>query len=334
MGKSTDAAKGALGGAASGAVIGSVVPGIGTLAGAGLGAVAGGALGYLSSGGGAVGGGRYSKINIEHPDFQYGGVYGGANKRGTFYDDSADYYQSRPDTQADYGQANADYAQQQQARDMQLALGSQYQGVIDGTAPSLAQMQLQRGQEDTNQAALNMAASARGGGGMLAQQQAMAGAALGGQRVSADAAMLRAQEVGQARDAYGNLLSGIRGGDMQSRGQSADQAQAQAGIQLQSEQQRYGQAFGYRQAADAVRSDQRDANIGIEQSNQSARVAAATGAAQAAATNRAATAGLVGSALGAGASIYTGGGKKLWRASSLGCRTPTAPFRSRVRQAR
>ena len=253
---------------------------------------------------------KASQVNVEHPDFQYGGEYGGANKRGDFYDASADYYQSRPDTQADYGQANADYAQQQQARDMQLALGSQYQGVIDGTAPSLAQMQLQRGQEDTNQAAINMAASARGGGGMLAQQQAMAGAALGGQRVSADAAMLRAQEVGQARDAYGNLLSGIRGGDMQSRGQSADQAQAQAGIQLQSEQQRYGQAFGYRQSADAVRSDQRDANIGIQQGNQSAATAVQTGQMQAnqaeRASRRAAVAGAVGSVFG-GAAMAAGG---------------------------
>lgn len=323
MGKFGDTAKGAAGGAATGAVVGSVVPGIGTAAGAVGGAVLGGVTGYFSSGSGSGGSGVPGmKLNDEAGIFQYGGQdyypqdgeKSGAEKRASYYDDLGKYYSNRPDAAADYTTADQDYQRQQEARGQQLALGQQYQDVIAGKTPSLAEMQMRQGQDATAQQALNMAASARGGGGMLAQQQAINANALGQQRVGQDAAMLRAQETAQARDAYGNLVRDMRGADLGSMGQRADMAQAQAGIGLQSEQQRFGQGQAYRSSADALRQDQRDTNLSLWQGNQSARTALATGAQQAAASdrasNRAAVAGVVGAGLGAGATMYTGGGKK------------------------
>ena len=247
-------------------------------------------------------------------DFDYyGGEKSGADKRGDWYDALGNAYENRADTFADYTTADQDYARQQEARAAQMALGQQYQDVIDGKAPSLAEMQMRAGQDRAAQTAINMAASARGGGGMLAAQQAQQAGALGQQNVNRDAAMMRAQETAQARDAYGNLMNNVRGADLSSMGTRADMAQAQAGINLTSEQQRYAQGMGYRQGADNVRSDQRDANIGIAQGNQNARTALYTGQAQAAATERAANrqamAGLAGAGLGAAATMYTGGKK-------------------------
>lgn len=312
-------------GAGTGAVVGSVVPGIGTTAGAVGGGIIAGVGSWLSQQGGK-GGGNMKAYKVDPTGgsgfFQYGGEdydwenggISGAEKRARRYDQLGAAYAERPDAFADYTTADQDYARQQEARGQQLALGQQYQDVIAGKTPSLAEMQMRQGQDATAQQALNMAASARGGGGMLAQQQAINANALGQQRVGQDAAMLRAQETAQARDAYGNLVRDMRGADLGSMGQRADMAQAQAGIQLTSEQQRFAQGMGYQQGADGLRQDQRDTNLSVQQGNQSAATAVQTGAAQAAAADRASTrgmiAGLGSSALTAGSVAYTGGGKK------------------------
>ncbi|MBP9863224.1 MAG: hypothetical protein KBD62_35085 [Kofleriaceae bacterium] len=321
MGKGGDTAMGAAHGAGSGAIAGTMVlPGWGTVIGAGVGGVVGGIGGYLSSdsGGGGMGG-TGMRLNSEAGDFQYDNnsydpntEFSGAEKRARWYDALGSHYSDRPDTAADYTTADQDYARQQEARAQQMALGQQYQDVIAGKTPSLAEMQMRAGQDATAQQSLNMAASARGGGGLLAAQQAMNANALGQQNVNRDAGMLRAQETAQARDAYGNLINNVRGADLGSMGQRADMAQAQAGINLTSQQQRYAQGLGYRTTADSVRQDQRDANIGIWQGNQSARTAMATGAQQAAAADRASNRGMV-AGLGAGgmqaAATYMGGKK-------------------------
>lgn len=309
-------------GAAAGGVGGFFVGGpAGAAVGAGLGYAAGGAA-ESAMAGSSSGGGTGLRLNDEAGRFQYGGQdynpengeISGAEKRARRYDQLGDYYANRPDAYADYTQANQDYAQQQEARQRQMALGQQYQDVIDGKTASRAEMQMRAGQDATAQQALNLAASARGGGSLLANQQAINANALGQQNVNRDAAMLRAQEVEAARQGLGNTWNSVRQGDMSARGQSADQAQAQAGIQLSSEQQRYNQGMGYRQGADGLRQDQRNSAIDLWQGNQNSRTALATGAQQAAAadraSNRAAAAGVVGAGLGAGATMYTGGKKK------------------------
>jgi hypothetical protein len=89
-------------------------------------------------------------------------------------------------------------------------------GAAEGTAPSVAAIQQQQGLDRAlaNQAAVT--GSARGGAGI-----ALAGANAGGnvaniqQNAIAQAGILRAQEMAQAREAYGQMGSGIRGQDIQ-----------------------------------------------------------------------------------------------------------------------
>lgn len=314
-------------GQAIGTVGGGVAGGIaGGPVGAAAGSVAGGWLGGKAEGSMARAAATIPILNVDNPQYQAGGsvwVDDPSDPNGGYwqsavdakvaqYDDLGGRYARRADTTIDYGQANADYAQQQQAREQQMGLAQQYQDVIAGKTPSLAEMQMRRGQEDSNQAALNLAASARGGGALLAQQQGLQASALGQQRVNQDAAMLRAQETAQARDAYGNLISGVRGQDLGARSQSAEQAQAAAATKLQSEQQRYQQGFGYRAQADQIGASQRDSNVGVSQGNQSAKVALATGQQQAAAAQRAAMIQGGASLVGSGLAAYAGssGGKK------------------------
>lgn len=326
MGKAGDTAAGAGQYGLAGAGLGFMVGGPwGAAIGGGAGALYGGITGYMSSEEDTGMGGTAQQINQESGWHTYDGQDtpeggpSGAQKRAQYYDSLGSFYGNRADARADYTQADADYANQS-------ALGQQYRDVLEGKAPSLAEMQMRAGQDQANQAALNMAASSRGGGALLGAQQAQAASALGNQQVTRDAAMLRAQEQAQARGQYGQML-----GEM--RSESGAQAQAQAQIQLASEQQRYGQSLGYRQEADARREGERDANIGIAQSNQSAQTAVQTGSQQAAAADRAsqrgATAGLLGSALGAGATIYGskgGGGKKLCPTTTAsGIRTAPRP---------
>lgn len=251
---------------------------------------------------------------VEDPNDPWGGRYvSGADDRADEYNALGDHYANRGFIATDYEDADADYARQQQARGDQMALGQQYQDVISGKAPSLAEMQMRQGQDDAAKSALNLAASARGGGALLAQQQAINANALGQQRVGQDAAMLRAQETSQARDAYGNLLNNVRGADLGSMGQRADMANSQADSRVQQRGMNDAMGMGYRGAADNMRNAQTDRNLSLGQSNQSMYTAMATGAQQAAASTRAAYigagAGLVGGGLGAAASIY-GAGKK------------------------
>lgn len=114
--------------------------------------------------------------------------------------------------------------QQQQARGEQADLVQAYRDVESGKAPSLARMQLAEGQQAAAQRGAALAASARGGGGNIlqAQRYAQEQAALGAAQTSADQAKLRTVEIAQARDARGQLASGMRGQDLQAQ-QMADQ---------------------------------------------------------------------------------------------------------------
>lgn len=248
------------------------------------------------------------------PDNPNAGYYvSGADDRADEYNALGQHYGTRGTFGADYTDADQDFARQQEARAKQMALGQQYQDVIDGKAPSVAEMQMRAGQDATAQQALNMAASARGGGGMLAAQQAQQANALGQQAVNRDAGMMRAQETAQARDAYGNLLGNVRQGDLGSMGQRASMAGSDRDSRVQQQGQSDAMAMGYRQQADNTRNAQTDRNLSLGQSNQSMYTAMATGQQQAAAATRAAyiggAAGVIGGGLGAAASLW-GGAKK------------------------
>lgn len=102
--------------------------------------------------------------------------------------------------------ASMDYARQQQ-------LANEYQRVLEGKTPSLAEQQMQAGQAQAMQQAAQMAASARGGtaGLLMAQRAAQQQAALGTAGVARDTAMLRAKEISEARGQLGQLSTAMRG---------------------------------------------------------------------------------------------------------------------------
>jgi len=121
------------------------------------------------------------------------------------------------------------------------------QGAANGTAPSAAQATLQKGLDASNAGAASLAASARGGGGNLAlaglqagQQQAQNSAAAG-----QDAAILRANEMAQARSAFSQGALSARAQQLQAAGLDAQTAMQQAQLELSSRQQSAQEAMGY-----------------------------------------------------------------------------------------
>lgn len=148
-------------------------------------------------------------------------------KKGSTYGREEEYYPAfRKQLEEEYayarGQSAADYLAQER-------LAEDYQRVLEGKTPSLAEQQMRAGQAQAMQQAAQMAASARGGtaGLMMAQRAAQQQAALGTAGVARDAAMLRAKEVAEARGQYGGLLSSMRGMSQQQR-QSLLEAQMRA----------------------------------------------------------------------------------------------------------
>ncbi len=113
-----------------------------------------------------------------------------------------------------------------------------------GNAPSVAQLQQQRGMQDAMASQLSLAAGARGASGLAQAGYNAAGNVAALQRGGAmDNSMLRAGEQAQARGAYMGGVTGIRGQDLGFYGQSSNNAQ-EAGRQGLG----YGQlGLGYRQ---------------------------------------------------------------------------------------
>ncbi len=171
-----------------------------------------------------------------------GALRGRYGQQGDIYRKNATDAQLRGAPQANYGQANADYADQAQAREAQMAGANRLtEFAMRPQGPSAAQAQLQNATDQSMAANLALAGSGTGMGdsseAMRRAQFANAGALA---TAANDSAMLRAQEdqayrqqqmqgLGMAQDAY----SGVRSGDMGSRGQSMDQAQFGVESELQ-----------------------------------------------------------------------------------------------------
>jgi hypothetical protein len=154
--------------------------------------------------------------------------------------------------QADFAQAQADYARQQ-------ALAGQYENVLAGKGMSLAELQMRQGQQQAMQQAAQMAASARGGtaGLMMAQRSAQQQSALGTAGVARDAAMLRAKEVAEARGQLGGLLGAMRQG-------SQAQTQTQAQLEMQQRQLNDARAAAQLQAQLDVNRAQLEGSMGYQ----------------------------------------------------------------------
>lgn len=180
--------------------------------------------------------GSTNKATVKTPQvdpnaYHYGGIPNGAADAAATYTKQAADAQGRQAPQAatqtvDYGQANGDAAQGQQARQGQSALANVLGQRAMGGAPTIAQMQADRQMQQAQAGQASMAASARGAGALAnAQRNAANNVANTQANISGQAQINGAQEVlnntNAATAAYGNL----RAGDQAQQGQDAGQAQ-------------------------------------------------------------------------------------------------------------
>jgi hypothetical protein len=103
--------------------------------------------------------------------------------------------------------------QQYQARQQQQDALGMARMAATGGAPSVAQAQLGAGLDQSQRQALGLAASGRGNAAANMRNAMQQGAVSAGQ-ANQQAAMLRAGEMAQARDAYAQQAAGIRGADI------------------------------------------------------------------------------------------------------------------------
>ena len=95
----------------------------------------------------------------------------------------------------------------------QLKLLQNYQGVLDGTAPSVAQLQLQQTTDKNEQQQMALAAASRAQNSGLAWRNAAQNAAGLNQAQAGQAALLRAQEQNDARTGMSGLTQNISNND-------------------------------------------------------------------------------------------------------------------------
>ncbi|MFO0637799.1 MAG: hypothetical protein U0183_01205 [Polyangiaceae bacterium] len=194
--------------------------------------------------------------------YEYGGQAGAADARAGMYDGLAHGAALREGAQADYGAANADRAQAQQARAQQAqALDLQRQAAL-GTAPSVAQLQMQAGMDQAMRGQEAQRASARGAAGVaMADYGAAANIAATQQQTNQQMGILRAQEMATARDAYMQGATGMRGMDYQAAQQAAAMAQFQTEQEMRQREMNDRQQMGMYGMAEGVRGLQMQGNL-------------------------------------------------------------------------
>lgn len=123
--------------------------------------------------------------------------------------------------------ATIDQSGSNQWRQRQNGLADALQAQMEGRGgPSLAEMQMQKGLNQSLANANSQAASMRGVSPAMAMRLTQNNAATQSQDLVNNSGMLRAQEQAQARDQYGNLATSARG-------QDSDLAKSQAELQQQ-----------------------------------------------------------------------------------------------------
>jgi len=234
-----------------------------------------------------------------------------------FQSPNQQYNQNRLSTYlANAGQAQAptataatiDPSQQAQFRSQQNTLASQLAQTAAGQGVSPAQLQLQQGMQQ--QLAQQRAAAASVGGDvnpMLLQRQLADSAANAGQAMNAQAAIQRAGETMQARQALGGLLAQGREQDIGMAGQQAGMQQQAALANQQAGMQQQGlnaqnQQWGLGQSM-SLDQQQLQANIQQQQMAQQAALANAQINSGVAQSNTAANAQLFGGLLSAGSAL-------------------------------
>jgi hypothetical protein len=141
------------------------------------------------------------------------------------------------------------------------ALALQQQAAM-GNAPSAAQQMMQQGNADAMRNSLAMAGSARGAGAMgSAQYNAQQQNGLMSAQNTSAMGTLRAQEMAQARDAYMQGATGMRGQDYGAAGMTGGWAQNQADTAMKQRQLDLQGQLGYEQLGSHVQDQQLAAQI-------------------------------------------------------------------------
>lgn len=201
---------------------------------------------------------RASQHQIDQNAFEYGGRPGGADAAAKRYQQQAQQAQQRQGAQAQgaqgkYGLADQDRAMGQQARQGQSALAQAMQARATGQVPSIAGMQAAQDMSRAQASQASMAASARGGAAAaLAQQNAANNVANAQGAISGQAQINAANERLQAEQAASGAFGAMRGGDLASQGQQANQAQFNAQLSQQNNQFNTSAQMQQRQMNDAM----------------------------------------------------------------------------------
>lgn len=189
--------------------------------------------------------------------FEYGGSRQAGDALSEGYQRAGNDAQGRVGVQADFAAAQADRQNAALARAQQeQALGLQRDAAL-GNAPSVAQLQMQAGQDQAMRGQEAMRASARGAAGVaMADYGAAANIAATQQQTTQQMGVLRAQEMAQARDAYMQGATGMRGMDYQGAQQAAGMAQFQAEQEMRQREMNDRYSLGLYGAAEGIRGQQ------------------------------------------------------------------------------
>ena len=176
----------------------------------------------------------------DRSDYDYNG------RGSSAYAQDAQAAQGRAGATANYYTANQDYQQAQGARVQEQDALDKMRAAANGDVASAAELQQQMGVAQTIAAQQAQAGAARGGPGAWAAAQR--GAQIQGVNAMQNgvnaAAQLRAQEQERARMGYLQGANQMRGTDLSSRGQSAQQAQFDAQLQQQQKAQNDAYSLG------------------------------------------------------------------------------------------
>jgi hypothetical protein len=246
-----NAGKGAMMGAGAGAEAGGTMGVIGGPAGIAAGAVAGGAIGAV--GGGVLGGlsenGGFSKGLASLDPTTHSQIAAPAAAPQITAPVAPTSIAAAPQVTvpgqgpapatiakttgptAAYNGFNTDKAYTPDATAAQNALMAQLAGQANGTAPSLAQNQLQQGQQANIAATMAALASQRGQANPLAQRQAMQQMGDINAQTNQQAATARLQEQAQAQGLLGQVSGQAVGQGLTARGQDIGIAGQNAGFQ-------------------------------------------------------------------------------------------------------
>jgi hypothetical protein len=178
----------------------------------------------------------------------YSNTGGGYNSAGSFGASAHDtiFGQNRYNVQTGaYDPTRPDeeraLALQQRAQQQELAQAIQQRALGQG-GPSVAELQMQRGLGQAQQAAAQQAASARGIDRAAAFRQSQGAQAQMAAENLSNTGVLRAQEQIAAQQLGAQTNQGIRGQDIESRGISAGEQKAQLDAQIAAEKMRAEQA--------------------------------------------------------------------------------------------